>query len=55
MRQVLRTNRVIVPVEDQVMRIIFALAAIAVSLALGGCFHHSQEAYITDLPPVSIK
>jgi hypothetical protein len=57
MRQVLRTNRVIVPVEDQVMRIIFALAAIAVSLALGGCFHHSQEAFVTDLPPapVSIK
>jgi hypothetical protein len=57
MRQVLRTNRVIVPVEDQVMRIIFALAAIAVSSALGGCFHHSQEAFVTDLPPapVSIK
>jgi hypothetical protein len=37
------------------MRTILVLAAIAASLALGGCFHHSQQAYITDLPPVSIK
>jgi hypothetical protein len=37
------------------MRIIFAVAVIAVSLALGGCFHHTQEAFVTDLPPTSIK
>jgi hypothetical protein len=39
------------------MRTIFAVAAIAESLALGGCFHHTQEALVTDLPlpPVSIK
>jgi hypothetical protein len=37
------------------MRIFFAVAAIAASLALGGCFHHTQEAYVTDLPPTSIK
>jgi hypothetical protein len=39
------------------MRTIFAIAAIAASLALGGCFHHTQEALVTDLlpPPVSIK
>jgi hypothetical protein len=33
------------------MRIIFALAAIAASLALGGCFHHSQQIYTAELPP----
>jgi hypothetical protein len=33
------------------MRTIFAIAAIAASLALGGCFHHTQEALVTDLPP----
>jgi hypothetical protein len=39
------------------MRTIFALAAIAAFLVLGGCFHHTQQASITDLPPppVSIK
>jgi hypothetical protein len=37
------------------MRIIFVVAALAASLALGGCFHHSQEALVTDLPPTSIK
>jgi hypothetical protein len=37
------------------MRIIFAVAAIVAYLALGGCFHHAQEAYVTDLPPTSIK
>jgi hypothetical protein len=36
------------------MRIIFVVAALAVSLTLGGCFHHSQEV-VTDLPPTSIK
>jgi hypothetical protein len=34
------------------MRTIIALAAIAVSVALGGCFfHHDQQTYITELPP----
>ena len=37
------------------MGIIFVVAALAVSLTLGGCFHHSQEAVVTDLPPTSIK
>lgn len=33
------------------MRTIVAIAVIAASMALGGCFHHSQQAYITELPP----
>jgi len=33
------------------MRIIVALAAIAISLALGGCFHHTQQIYTAELPP----
>jgi hypothetical protein len=33
------------------MRIILALAVMAASMTLGGCFHHSQQAYITELPP----
>jgi hypothetical protein len=33
------------------MRTIVALAAIAASLALGGCFyHHSQQAYVSEMP-----
>jgi hypothetical protein len=32
------------------MRTIVALAVIAASLALGGCFHHTQQAYVSDLP-----
>jgi hypothetical protein len=36
------------------MRTIFALAAIAASLALGGCFHHSQQIYAAELPPAPI-
>jgi hypothetical protein len=39
------------------MRTIVALAAIAASLALGGCFHHTQQVYAAELPPpvTSIK
>ena len=33
------------------MRTILALAIIATSLVLGGCFHHSQQVYSEDLPP----
>jgi hypothetical protein len=33
------------------MRIIFAFAILASSLALGGCFHHNQAAYAEPLPP----
>ncbi len=36
------------------MRVIVALAVIAASIALGGCFHH-QQAYSTELPPTSVK
>ena len=37
------------------MRLIVALAVIVASIALGGCFHHTQQVY-TDLPPpTSIK
>jgi hypothetical protein len=32
------------------MRTIVALAVIAASLALGGCFHHTQQAYVSELP-----
>jgi hypothetical protein len=34
------------------MRTIIALAVIAIaSMALGGCFyHHTQQAYVSDLP-----
>jgi hypothetical protein len=35
------------------MRTIVALAAIAASLALGGCFHHSQQVY-AELPPAPV-
>lgn len=34
------------------MRTIVALAVMAASMTLGGCFyHHSEQAYITELPP----
>ena len=33
------------------MRTIVAVAAIAASLALGGCFHHTQQIYTAELPP----
>ena len=33
------------------MRIVVAFAAIAASIALGGCFHHSQQVYTAELPP----
>ena len=32
------------------MRIVVAFAVIAASIALGGCFHHSQQVY-AELPP----
>jgi len=37
--------------RDQVMRTIAAIAVIAASIALGGCFHHSQAVYTAELPP----
>ena len=36
-----------------IMRIIFAFAILASSLALGGCFHHNQAAYAEPLPPMA--
>ena len=33
------------------MRIVVAFAVIAASIALGGCFHHSQQVYAAELPP----
>jgi hypothetical protein len=35
------------------MRIIFAVAAMAASLALGGCFHHHQAYAVQELPPAA--
>jgi hypothetical protein len=32
------------------MRTIVALAVIVATMALGGCFHHSQQAYVSELP-----
>jgi hypothetical protein len=32
------------------MRTIIALAVVTATFALGGCFHHQQQAYVTDLP-----
>ena len=37
------------------MRTIFVFAVIAASIALGGCFHHTQQVYTAPLPPTSIK
>jgi hypothetical protein len=37
------------------MRTIVVLAVIAASMALGGCFHHTQQVYAEELPPTSIK
>jgi hypothetical protein len=36
-----------------IMRIIFAFAILASSLALGGCFHHNHAAYAEPLPPMA--
>jgi hypothetical protein len=36
------------------MRIIIALAVITATIALGGCFHHNQATYVTDLPPAAV-
>lgn len=33
------------------MRTIIALAVITATMTLGGCFHHRQQALVTDLPP----
>ena len=37
------------------MRSFVVLAVIAASIALGGCFHHSQKVYTTEMEPTSIK
>ncbi len=37
------------------MRTILVFAVIAASIALGGCFHHTQQVYSEPLPPTSIK
>ena len=37
------------------MRSLAVFAVIAASIALGGCFHHSQQVYSEPLPPTSIK
>jgi hypothetical protein len=36
------------------MRRIVVLAVVAASIALGGCFHHSQQGY-TEMPATSVK
>jgi hypothetical protein len=36
------------------MRMIVVLAVVAASIALGGCFHHSQQVY-TEMPPTSVE
>jgi hypothetical protein len=33
------------------MRILLAVAILATSLMLGGCFHHNQAVYAEPLPP----
>lgn len=33
------------------MRTIVTFAVIAASIALGGCFHHTQQVYTAELPP----
>lgn len=33
------------------MRMLLALAILATSLMLGGCFHHDQAVYAEPLPP----
>ena len=37
------------------MRTILVFAVIAASIALGGCFHHTQQVTAAELPPTSIK
>ena len=36
------------------MRTIIALAVITATFALGGCFHHRQQAYVTDIPVTDV-
>ena len=33
------------------MRLLIALAVVATSIALGGCFHHTQQVYMAEVPP----
>jgi len=40
--------------EGHVMRMIVVFAIVVASIALGGCFHHSQQVY-TEMPPTSVK
>ena len=40
--------------EGHAMRMIVVFAVVVASIALGGCFHHSQQVY-TEVPPTSIK
>jgi hypothetical protein len=40
--------------EGHIMRMIVVFAVVVASIALGGCFHHSQQVY-TEVPPTSIK
>jgi hypothetical protein len=35
------------------MRTIVAFVVIAATLAMGGCFHHRQQVYTTELPPAA--
>lgn len=35
------------------MRTIVILAVLATTMALGGCFHHSQQVYTAELPPAA--
>jgi hypothetical protein len=37
------------------MRVIIALAILAASLSLGGCFHHTSAVYVEPLPHPPIK
>ena len=40
--------------EGHIMRMIVVFAVVVASIALGGCFHHSQQVY-TEMPPTSVK
>ena len=40
--------------EGHAMRMIVVFAVVVASIALGGCFHHSQQVY-TEVPATSIK
>jgi hypothetical protein len=36
------------------MRMTIVFVVVVASIALGGCFHHSQQVY-TEMPPTSVK